>query len=231
MNGSGAKKKVDYDLIEPGWRAGIKSPAQLAAEYTEATGQPVSRVAIIKHFEKRNVPRDLGAKIQAKAESLVAAAAVTGQVTAETRATETAIVEKNGRDVALVALGHRRDIKRGRELVISMLDELESQSSAETREAFRRLGEIMAAPDEYGRDKLNDAYMAAVSLPERIKGVKALTEALKNVVALEREAWGLNANVKPSDAANPVAAFLAGLTGAGACRLPFADGATRTAAE
>lgn len=53
-----ARKKVDYERIEPGWRAGVLSPAQLAAEYTEATGVSVSHAAIIKHFKKLGVPRD-----------------------------------------------------------------------------------------------------------------------------------------------------------------------------
>ena len=52
-----ARKQIDYDLIEPGWRAGIKSPAQLAADYEKETGTPVSRVAIIKHFTGRGVSR------------------------------------------------------------------------------------------------------------------------------------------------------------------------------
>ena len=52
-----ARKKVDYERIEPGWRAGALSPSQLAAEYTDATGVSVSRSAIIKHFTELGIPR------------------------------------------------------------------------------------------------------------------------------------------------------------------------------
>ena len=54
-----APKKIDYDRIEPGWRAGLLSPHQLAALYTEETGQKVSHAAIIKHFKKSCIARDL----------------------------------------------------------------------------------------------------------------------------------------------------------------------------
>ena len=57
-----AKKRVDYDRIEAGWRAGVLSPHQLAAQYTAESGEPDSHPAIIKHFTKLEVPRDLSAK-------------------------------------------------------------------------------------------------------------------------------------------------------------------------
>ena len=62
---------VDYGRIEPGWREGLKSVPQLAAEYTAATGQPITQAAIRKHFVKIGVPRDLSAKIKAKADKPV----------------------------------------------------------------------------------------------------------------------------------------------------------------
>ena len=54
-----APKKIDYDRIAPGWRAGLLRPHQLAALYTEETGQKVSHAAIIKHFKKSGIARDL----------------------------------------------------------------------------------------------------------------------------------------------------------------------------
>lgn len=53
-----AAPKVNYGLLEADWRAGIKSAAQMAAEYTAATGVSVSRVAIGKHFDKLGIPRE-----------------------------------------------------------------------------------------------------------------------------------------------------------------------------
>ena len=99
-----AQKKVDYEAIEPGWRAGIKSPAQLAAEYTEATGISVSRSAIIKHFEKRGVPRDLSAKVHAKADAMVAEAMVTGKVSTVTTMADATIINAAAVDVSFTEI-------------------------------------------------------------------------------------------------------------------------------
>lgn len=181
-------RRVDYDRIEPGWRAGISSPAQLAEEYKDATGEPVSRVAIIKHFGKRGIPRDLAAKIKAKADALVAAAAVTGMVSVVTKARETAIVDAGAIAVATVLLGQRSDIRRARTLCMALLGELEAQTG--NQPGMAELGEMLRCPGETGADKLNDIYRAVISLPERSKTMKALTESLKSMIGLEREAYG-----------------------------------------
>jgi len=185
-----AQKKVDYEAIEPGWRAGIKSPAQLAAEYTEATGISVSRSAIIKHFEKRGVPRDLSAKVHAKAEAMVAEAMVTGKVSTVTTVADATIINAAAVDVATIRISHRKDIALSRTLCMSLLGELQAQTA--NLPGLVELGEILRQPNENGADRLNDIYRAVISLPERSKTMKALAESLKGLVGMEREAYGLD---------------------------------------
>lgn len=185
-----AQKKVDYEAIEPGWRAGIKSPAQLAAEYAEATGISVSRSAIIKHFEKRGVPRDLSAKVHAKADAMVAEAMVTGKVSTATTLADATIINAAATDVATIRIAHRRDIARSRSLCMTLLGELEAQTG--NMPGLVELGEILRQPNENGADRLNDIYRAVISLPERSKTMKALAESLKGLVGMEREAYGLD---------------------------------------
>jgi len=191
-----AKQKIDYDRIEPDWRAGIKSPAQLAAEYTEATGVSVSRAAILKHFEKRGIGRDLKAKIQAKAESLVAASMVAGKVTPETKAREDSIVSVNANAVAAVRLAHREDIARCRKLAMSLLAELEHQT--EHQDLYDQLVDLVLPPADDGSDaakerarKLREAYQRALSLAGRTDTLKKLAEALRILIDKEREAFGV----------------------------------------
>ena len=186
------KDPIDDTRIENGWRAGILSPRQLAAQYTEETGQKVSHAAIIKHFVKEGVPRNLAAKIQAKADELVTRAAVTEEVTQGTRNRDKAIIDANANAVASVRLAHRRDIQRARSITVSLLEELEGQTGADAVALLSDLGDMMRNPDKHGQDKLNDLYHKIISLPGRAKTMKDLGESLRVLVGLERQAFGLD---------------------------------------
>ena len=156
-----APKKVDYERIEPGWRAGIKSPAQLAAEYTESTGVEVSRAAIIQHFSKLGVPRNLNAKIQAKADAMVAESMVTGKVSVVTTKRDSEIIESVAVGVATVRLSHRTDIQKSKQITNKLLEEL------------------------------NTADPKITPLKERSQILKQLVDSQKVVVSMEREAFGM----------------------------------------
>lgn len=185
-----AAQKIDWERIEPDWRAGVKSVLQIAAEYEAETSKAVSHTAINKHFKKLGIPRDLSAKVQAKANAMVSAAMVSGKVSVETTATDAEIINRCAMDVATVQLTHRKDIDRYRKLCQSMLTELESESA--NPELFAEIGEILAQPDDKGQDRLNEAYKKAISLPQRIDGVKKLAETLKTLIGLERQAFGMS---------------------------------------
>jgi hypothetical protein len=200
-----APKKVDYERIEPDWRAGIKSPAQLAAEYTKATGVSVSHTAIIKHFAKLGVPRDLKAKVQAKAEAMVSQAMVTGKVSKETTKPDAEIIETAALTVATIRLAHRVDIDRARKLAMKMLGELEAETG--DGKSFEKLGELLqtggdedgAPADPKRREKLFEAYTKVVSLPARVDNAKKLAETLKTLIGLEREAYGIEGPAQKLD--------------------------------
>lgn len=190
------RKSVDYERIEPGWRAGLKSPAQLAAQYEAETGQSVSRTAIIKHFEALGVPRDLSAKIKAKADSLVAASMVANKVSPATKKRDAEIVDAGAKVVAAVRIEHRADIAKARSLAVRLVNELEAQTA--NLPGLVALGEILRNPGERGEDKLNDVYRAVISLPERAKTLKVLAESQKHLIGLEREAYGLDSEAPPA---------------------------------
>ncbi len=186
------RKRVDYDRIEPGWRAGILSPHQLAALYTEETGQSVSHAAILKHFRKHGIPRDLSAKIRAKSDAQVTAALVTNEVTAETLKRDRQIVDSGADALTVVRLTQRKDIQRSRAVSMALLEELEAMVGRDTVELMSQLGELMRKENDRGTDRLNDLYHKIISLPERAKTMKDLGESLRVLVALERQAFGLD---------------------------------------
>lgn len=84
------------------------SVPQLAEEYEAATGVSVSKAAIQKHFKSLGVPRDLNAKVQAKAAAMVAATLVADKVAA---ASETETINSAAATVAAVLIRERKDIQ------------------------------------------------------------------------------------------------------------------------
>lgn len=181
-----AKDAPDWERIELDYRAGIKTLRQIADE------NGVSHPAITKRAKRDGWSRDLGAKIQAKADELVTKELVTSLVTTETKIAERQLIEVNAQAVADVRLAHRRDIHRARRLTNALLDELEQQTDPETLVLLKELGEVMRAPDDKGMDKLNDLYHKVIELPERSKTMKVLAESLQKLVDMERQAFGMD---------------------------------------
>ena len=148
---AGSRSKVDYDCIERGWRAGILSPRQLAAAYEEETGQKVSHAAIIKHFTKLGIPRNLAEKIKAKSDAMVTQAMVTEQVTPVTIKRDKDIIEDAATQLTNIRLGQRKDIQRSRSITMKLFDELEHQVGIENAENLEKLGELLRSEDDKGR--------------------------------------------------------------------------------
>ena len=194
-----ARNRVDYDRIEPGWRAGLLSPRQLASIYTQETGDKVSHAAIIKHFTGQGIPRDLSAKIRAKSDAMVTQAMVTEKVTPETRKRDRQIVDDAADVLTSVRLSHRTDIQRARGITMRLLEELEYQTGAENVYLLEQMGELLRNDDDKGQDKLNDLYHKIISLPERAKTMKSLADSLRVTVDLQRQAFGMDAKGATAD--------------------------------
>ena len=178
-------KKVapDWERIEVDYRAGLLSVREIAA------AQGVSHTAIQKRAKAQGWERDLKARIKAKADSLVAKREVASQVATEKAATEQQVVDANAQVIADIRISHRTDIARSRALTMSLLQELEQQTG--NLELFEGLGELMRNPDEKGADRLNDLYHKVISLGSRTGTMKQLSDSLKTLIGLEREAYGL----------------------------------------
>lgn len=176
-------EKPDWEAIETAYRVGLLTLREIASQHGITHG------AINKRARRDGWERDLRAKIQAKADALVSRREVSRKVSKEKMDTERALVDANGEAIAVVRMEHRADIRRARELLNGLFEE----SGAECADvaALQKLGELMRDPDDKGRDKLNDIYHSLISLPERVKSVKALSEALKTLITLEREAYDI----------------------------------------
>lgn len=189
------KKVIDWEKIELDYRAGVKTLRQIADEHD------ISHVSINKRAKRDGWVRDLSAKIKAKADDLVTKSLVTNEVTNEKRLTEKQIIDEGATALTNIRLGQRKDIQRSRKIAMSLFDELEHQVGIENVENLEKLGELLRTEDDKGRDALNDLYMKIISMPGRVKSMKDLSDTLKTLIALERQAFGLDdENNKPADA-------------------------------
>jgi hypothetical protein len=171
----------DWERIELDYRAGVMTLRQIAAP------QGITHGSITKRAKRDGWERDLKAKILAKADQLVSKAVVSKLVS-----TERQVIEANAIAIADVRLAHRSDINRARSITMSLLYELECQTGADNVAMLEQLGELMRSEDDHGNDRLNDLYQKIVSLPGRAKTMKDLGESLRVLVAMERQAFGLD---------------------------------------
>lgn len=185
-------KQPDWEAIERAYRAGLLSIREIAST------QGITHGAINKRAKRDGWERDLKAKIQAKADSLVSKRTVSTEVSTKQADTEREIIEVNAEVIANVRMAHRGDISRGRRLTNKLLDELEGLT--DNRELFDQLGELMRDPDDNGFDKRNELYGKVISLPGRSKTMKELAETLKTLISLERQAYDLDTKSGNSDA-------------------------------
>lgn len=180
--------KPDWEAIETAYRAGVMSLREIASQHG------ISEGAIRKRAKRDDWSRDLNAKVKERADDLVRKAEVRKQVRSETVLSERVLIEATAEAIATVRMEHRGDIRRARTLANALFDELEAECA--DVDALRKLGALMLDPDENGRGRLNELYQSIISLPERVKSMKALSETLKNLIGLERQAYSMDEGEK-----------------------------------
>lgn len=188
--------KPDWEAIESAYRAGVLSVRELAGKYG------ISHQAISKRAKKDGWERDLKAKVQAKADSLVAKREVARQVATESIISERQLIEATAEVIATVRMEHRGDIRRARELTNTLFDELAGECGDVA--ALEQLGELMRREDDKGMDKLNDLYHKIISLPSRVKSMKDLSDSLKTLIGLEREAYSIESKAESKEVTHNV---------------------------
>jgi hypothetical protein len=182
------KQRIDWNAMEPDWRAGLKPVLQLSKEYG------VSRAAILKHWERLGVPRDLSGKIQAKADALVAQQVAREVTRNRLSVTEGAIVEANASVVADAQMSHRTDVSNLRDLARTLYQELRDQTQAQTL-----LEQLAEAIEPEVSSRAMDAYRRVIGLSGRLANMERLTNVTKTLIGLQREILGIDRDEQPKD--------------------------------
>lgn len=194
-----ARKQIDWEAVEIQYRAGIRSLKDIGAEFG------VSDAGILKRAKRDGWTRDLRAKIQAKADAKVSASLVSDEVSARTKVAESQVIEAEATVQARIRLTHRTDIARSRKLAMSLLAELEHQT--EHGELFEQIEQALNEQfadggkplSESALARVNEGYRRAMSLANRTGTMKALSDTLKTLVALEREAYSITPGLGDPD--------------------------------
>lgn len=175
------KTKIDWDAMEPDWRAGIKSKKQLAEEYG------VSRAAINNHWAKLKIDRDLTSRIRDSVKAKVTRATVTPGVTPETKVTEQQVVEANADVIAAKLIGQRSGITRRSDLLEKTAADLEAMSDG--KDAILQITEALESGN---LDQMAEAVRKVMELPTRIKCLKDLVETQRVLIQLERQSFNID---------------------------------------
>ena len=179
-----ARKSVDWDAIEPIYRAGIRTLRDIASEYGITEG------AIRKRAATFDWSRDLSAQIKLKAEDLVRKSEVRSEVrkTDAYRLTERDIINANAENQAAVLLTERADIKRLSGISDALETELESYSEELEKKAniLKKLVETRKTIIELRRRNYNitDNSNGDAPQPLPIMDDKTLAAKLSGLFAL-----------------------------------------------
>lgn len=202
-----ARKIVEWEAIDPLWRAGIMPKKQLAASFG------ISRIALDKHFNKRGITRDLKDAIKAKTEDMVARAEVTQPevITKEVtfvdnkllapRLSDEEVINAAAATQTAIILKHRKNLGRLQHVVDGMIAEITAQSI--TSEELAHVAELVALAQGQGDEhavspakvqQRIDAFTKLLGLSGRVDTLAKLTTSLKTLVGMERQAFGLADN-------------------------------------
>ncbi len=197
------RKQVDWESVERDYSAGLLSLREIGDKHN------VAHQVIARKAKKEEWARDLREKIAKAVDKKIGDKQVGDSLGDSKKASEKEIIEVNAQAIVNIKLAHRGDIRKSKNIVNALFDELEL--TTDNRELFEQLGELLRQESESGQDKLNDIYKKCISMPQRIDGVKKLTDALKTMIGLEREAYDITAAPTATD--NAMSSFVKSLQG------------------
>jgi hypothetical protein len=206
---------VDYEAIEPLYRAGILSLKEIGLMYD------ITAAGILKHARKQKPPweRDIEARVQARANTKVREAlikqaeeddkklvnAAEGEVNRGALVNATPVTKIETRDMSRpinnavegyaevlmrVRLGQNERFREVAALCMTMFTELKEQVAA--RPLLNELGDLMIKPDENGYDKLNEIYRKVIEFPGQVRAMKDLADVIGQLTAWEARAFKLD---------------------------------------
>jgi hypothetical protein len=181
---------IDWKLIEKEFRLGQSTLRQLASTHG------VQPSAISRKAKREGWVQDKSGAVKSLSEAQLL---ISNNRKATAKATKptTEDIEVAATVRTNIVLAHRGDAQRARALTMALLGELEHQTASP--ELYELLYELLGDPVDSAesatakerRRKHMDSFQRAMSLGSRTATMKSLAESLQKVVAIEREAFGI----------------------------------------
>lgn len=171
------KRDYDWEAIEREYRAGHLSVREIGKIHG------LSHTAIQKRAKLHGWTQNLTKRVrEAVATKLVASDVATTEKNAEKA------VEEVATRITQIVREHRRDIFEARQMVSTLVVEL--------KESTVHRDDIEEAIENHKGARRRDRMLRAVNLSSRASVIVNLSSAMKNLIALERQAFSLD---NPSD--------------------------------
>lgn len=170
---------VDWEAIEKEYRAGVLSVREIGKQHRLSEG------AIRKRARRDGWERDLTDKVREKVRTALVRSEVRTETDANSPRTEREIVDDAAAAVVALVREHRSDLRDGRELAATLLSQLKAVTG--NREAIE--GAIVELTEAGPRQQ---AMLRAVALPAHVACLRDLSNVLKNLIPLERQAFNVD---------------------------------------
>jgi len=189
------KPLVDWELVANDIRAGILTDRQIGAKHGRTHGAIQSYAK--KHGIERNLTGRIAERTESKLAKQLAKTALAKEISQQHgKVTQDQIVEVAAEARSMIVIVQQGRIGRHLAVAAALTAELEAQTI--DRDLYVSLGEMMRNQDEHG-DKLNDLYRKVITTSSRIDSHKKAVETEKTLIALERQAFGLDAKAADAD--------------------------------
>ena len=187
------RKPIDWVRIQKDYRLGQKSIRNIASEHG------VSHQAISKRKKKEGWVQDKSKEVHEKTRAALIGCQDEVAKKVATPSREEIDLEVQTR--VQVVLSHRKDIKRGRDICVTLLSQLRDVADfrAELEDAITE--ETKGDTDAKGNPsfKRRNAMFKAIALPSNASTLRDLSMVMKNLQGLERIAFNLDAEPEDPD--------------------------------
>lgn len=153
-------KVVDWEAVELDVRTGILTYAQMAKKHGVSGGR------IAQKKKEKGWPRDVAAKIAAKTQEKLNAAALNKKLNPRKQATEAAVIEAGAKLQSSILLTHRKEIALAREIVRRLLVQLRAATKKHDLPTRAMIAQRLASAQSVLIERERQAYGIGTSNDE-----------------------------------------------------------------